>query len=70
MEGADGTLRVYTLDHDELVQIAQSRVSRAFTEDECATYHIDPCPTVDDMKTGSAYRHICATWDTKRDRPY
>jgi WD40 repeat protein len=52
--GADGTLRVYTLDPDELVQIAKSRVTRAFTEDECATYRIDPCPTLEDIQTGSA----------------
>lgn len=54
VSGAEGTLRVYTLDHDELVQIARSRVTRAYTKDECATYHIEPCPTLEDIKTGSA----------------
>lgn len=53
-EGPDGTLRIYTLDHDELVQIAKTRLTRGFTEDECATYHIDPCPTLEDLRSGSA----------------
>jgi WD40 repeat protein len=53
-EGASGTLRIYALDHNELVQIAKARVTRAFTKDECAIYHIDACPTLEDLKTGSA----------------
>jgi WD40 repeat protein len=36
---------VITLDSDELLAIAQSRLIRSFTQDECATYGIDPCPT-------------------------
>lgn len=53
-EGPDGTLRIYTLDHDELVQIAKTRLTRGFTEDECAAYHIDSCPTLEDLRSGNA----------------
>jgi hypothetical protein len=50
--GADGTLRILTLDSDELEQIARSRVTRGFTADECATYHIDPCPDLETIRVG------------------
>ena len=36
---------VITLDPSDLVDIAKSRVTRAFRDDECATYGIGPCPT-------------------------
>lgn len=43
--GGDDTLRVYTLDTDELIQIAKDRVTRSFTEDECRAYlHLESCP--------------------------
>ncbi len=43
--GADDTVRVYTLDIDELIQIAKDRVTRSFTEDECRAYlHLETCP--------------------------
>ena len=43
--GGDDTLRVYTLDTDELIQIAKDRVTRAFTEEECRAYlHLETCP--------------------------
>jgi WD40 repeat protein len=41
----DGTTRVYTLDLDELVALAQSRLTRWFTPAECQQYlHLDECP--------------------------
>jgi WD40 repeat protein/DNA-binding SARP family transcriptional activator len=41
----DGTTRVYTLDVDELVALAQSRLTRWFTLAECQHYlHLDECP--------------------------
>jgi WD40 repeat protein len=43
-----------TIDVDELTDIARSDLTRSFTEGECATYHFDPCPTLEDIKTGSA----------------
>jgi WD40 repeat protein len=43
--GGEDTLRVYTLDTDELIQIAKDRVTRSFTKDECRTYlHMEDCP--------------------------
>jgi WD40 repeat protein len=49
---ADTTLRIFTLDTDELVDIARSRITRSFTEGECATYHIDPCPDLESIRGG------------------
>ena len=45
---------VVTIDVPELIEIARSKVTRSFTEGECTTYHIDPCPTLQDIQTGSA----------------
>jgi hypothetical protein len=43
--GFDDTVRVYTLDNDELIAIAKDRVTRSFTEDECRAYlHVEECP--------------------------
>jgi WD40 repeat protein len=43
--GGDDTLRAYTLDTDELIEIAKDRVTRSFTEDECRAYlHMEACP--------------------------
>ncbi len=41
----DGTLRVYVLPVDQLVRIAESRLTRGFTEAECRQYlHVATCP--------------------------
>jgi hypothetical protein len=37
-------VRVYTLDRAELEDIARSRLTRGFTDDECALYLRDECP--------------------------
>lgn len=37
-------VRVYTLDIDELVQIAESRLTRDMTEAECQQFFRGPCP--------------------------
>jgi DNA-binding SARP family transcriptional activator/WD40 repeat protein len=43
-EGAADAVRVYTLDVDELLEIADAKVTRELTPDECAGYRIaDPC---------------------------
>jgi WD40 repeat protein len=42
---ADGVARMWTLDPDELVELAQSRVTRSFTQAECGRYGIEPCPS-------------------------
>jgi WD40 repeat protein len=44
--GFDGTTRVFVLDLDELIRLAQSRVTRTLTEQECRQYlHTESCPT-------------------------
>jgi WD40 repeat protein len=41
----DGAIRVYTTDIDELIGIAESRLTRWFTQEECQQFlHTDTCP--------------------------
>jgi WD40 repeat protein len=41
----DGMLRGFLVDVDELISLAESRITRGFTEEECQTYlHLDQCP--------------------------
>jgi hypothetical protein len=41
-----GDVLTMTLDVDELLRIARSRLTRRFTQEECRTYlHIDTCPS-------------------------
>jgi len=49
---ATGELLVVTIDNEELIEIARSRVTRGFTDTECATYRIDPCPTLEEIRQG------------------
>jgi WD40 repeat protein len=44
---------VITLDPLELLAIARERLTRTFTAAECATYVVEPCPTLEDVKAGS-----------------
>ena len=46
-----GLWTTLTLDIDDLIDLALDRLSRGFTEEECAIYRIDPCPTLDEMKS-------------------
>lgn len=42
----DGIVRVYLLQVDELLKLAQARVTRSLTEEECKKYlHVDQCPS-------------------------
>jgi WD40 repeat protein len=41
---AAGQTQMWTLDADELLDLAASQVSRTFTPAECQRYDIDPCP--------------------------
>ncbi|HVN16434.1 MAG TPA: hypothetical protein VMT73_11885, partial [Anaerolineales bacterium] len=43
--GRDGTLRMYVFSFDELVQLANKRTTREFSEDECRQYLNEACPT-------------------------
>jgi WD40 repeat protein len=43
--GQDGSVRVYALDLDDLVAMAQSRLTRSLTTAECRQYlHVEECP--------------------------
>ena len=39
-----------TLDPEVLIRTAADRVTRSFTDQECATYDIDPCPTLEEIR--------------------
>jgi hypothetical protein len=41
-----------TLNPDVLLDAALSRLTRGFTGQECATYDIEPCPTLEEMTAG------------------
>jgi WD40 repeat protein len=43
--GSDGTVIVYIISIEELMEVARSRLSRGFTSEECRTYlSLDSCP--------------------------
>jgi WD40 repeat protein len=42
----DGTVRVWALDLDDLIDIAKTKLTRGLTDEECRQYlHMRPCPT-------------------------
>jgi WD40 repeat protein len=41
-----------TIDINELIDIARWKVTRTFTDGECATYHLDPCPSLETIQGG------------------
>jgi WD40 repeat protein len=42
--GRDGTVRIYLLQVEDLVALAQSRLTRSWRTDECQKYlHVDEC---------------------------
>jgi WD40 repeat protein len=42
---SDGKFQIYTLSTEELLDIAESRVTRTLTEAECQQYlHLESCP--------------------------
>jgi WD40 repeat protein len=43
--GADGTVRIWALDLDDLVEIAENGLTRTLTDEECRQYpHTASCP--------------------------
>jgi WD40 repeat protein len=44
---APGEVRIWAVDTDELIELAQSRLTRTFTAAECEIYDIEPCPADD-----------------------
>lgn len=49
---AGSELLRFSLDADNLQTRALDRVYRGFSSEECATYGIDPCPTLEEMRAG------------------
>ena len=45
-----GDLLVMTIDPTELANTVRASVIRPFTQTECTTYAIDPCPTLAQSK--------------------
>lgn len=41
-----------TLDGEAIRSTAVSTLTRSFTDQECATYDIDPCPTLEELREG------------------
>jgi hypothetical protein len=42
----DGTARVWALDRDELIDVAEAGLQRGLSDDECRQYlHVDRCPS-------------------------
>jgi len=42
---ADGTVQVYILENDELIELARSSLTRSLSEEECRMYlNLDACP--------------------------
>jgi hypothetical protein len=43
--GMDGVIREYTLNIEELVELAKARLTRTWTTDECQQFlHVEACP--------------------------
>ena len=43
--GTDGTARIYTLQMQDLIKLARSRVTRTLSTEECRKYlHVETCP--------------------------
>lgn len=44
--GADGTVRLFAMGIDDLLDLARERLTRTFTETECQEFlHVPACPT-------------------------
>jgi WD40 repeat protein len=41
---------IFTMDGEELMEIAKARLTRGFTEEECASFGIDPCLTLEEIR--------------------
>ncbi|HEX6299678.1 MAG TPA: BTAD domain-containing putative transcriptional regulator [Acidimicrobiia bacterium] len=50
-DGVFGTVSVAT---DDLVARTRASLRRSFTDQECDTYRIDPCPELEELKSGPA----------------
>jgi WD40 repeat protein len=48
---ANGLWTNISIDPDDLLELALGRLNRSFTDEECELYRIDPCPTLEEMRT-------------------
>jgi WD40 repeat protein len=48
---SEGLWTVLSLDVEEVLEAAEEKLTRTFTSEECDTYRIDPCPTLDEMRS-------------------
>ena len=48
----DGVFGTVSLSTDDLIARTRASLRRSFTDQECAAYHIDPCPTLEEMRGG------------------
>jgi hypothetical protein len=46
----EGGLLIFTIDPTELQDVLRRSLTRGFTPTECATYGIDPCPTLEELR--------------------
>ena len=49
----DGPVLIMSLDRAEFLDLARDRLTRGFTATECATYGLDPCPTLEEISAGA-----------------
>ena len=47
----DGSVLVFTVNSDELQEIALEALTRGFTDEECASFGIIPCPTLEEIRS-------------------
>ena len=48
---SDGSWATVSLDVQNLIDEVRASMLRGFTPQECLTYRIDPCPTLEDIKS-------------------
>nr|MDJ0952364.1 WD40 repeat domain-containing protein [Acidimicrobiia bacterium] len=54
--GVTGTWKILDLDINRVALAAIDQLTRGFTAEECAQFDIDPCPTLDEMRSAVAAR--------------
>ena len=47
-----GLWTTISLDLDEVSELAIQRLTRGLTSDECASYRLDPCPSLEELAGG------------------
>jgi WD40 repeat protein len=50
--GDTGPVKIVSIDSADLVDLARTRVTRGLSQSECDQYQIDPCTTLEEIRTG------------------